>query len=71
MTVQAGKVNSFAFADPVTLARIHTQCFAAAWSADAFADLLSLPGTVCLLGTVDDAPGGFVLPGRLQTKLRS
>ncbi len=61
MMVLAGKVDSCAFGDPAMLASIHGQCFATAWSAEAFADLLSLPGTVCLIGTVDNAPGGFVL----------
>ena len=43
-------------ADPVSLAALHAQAFAAPWSADTFADLLSQPGVLAV-----SEPDGFTL----------
>ena len=43
-------------ADPASLAALHAQAFAAPWSADTFADLLSQPGVLAV-----SEPDGFIL----------
>ncbi|MFA4899368.1 MAG: ribosomal protein S18-alanine N-acetyltransferase [Brevundimonas sp.] len=43
-------------ADPAFLAALHAQAFAAPWSADTFADLLSQPGMLAV-----SEPDGFIL----------
>ena len=44
------------------LAQLHATCFNTPWTADAFADLLSMPGASAVIAVERGVPVGFVLP---------
>ena len=61
---QAGfRIQALVPAELDTLARLHGECFAEAWDADALATLLAMPGAFALLAQEEDSGAllGFVM----------
>lgn len=60
-TAPPWRIDRFGAEAAAVLAGLHARCFAEAWSAEAFARLLSSPGCAALVARLDAAPAGFAL----------